>query len=259
VFVTGTGDFAPAVHLQGQERERTMERRWIATLFFCLTLYPAFDAGFTTALAAPYVVTIENLVPGGLDTGQPMTPPLGVVHDAGYSLFGPGLFATPGLELLAEEGVPTLLATEAMASANVSAVEIGGGPFIGAETITIDGDPGDLFSIVTMLARSNDLITGVHDIVLPANLPFEILTDAYDAGTEMNTGLVEHIPFYGNAMVGPDENQPIAGINAYSVLNDPNHGQIDFRFPPAARVTIERMVVPVEAVTWGEIKSTWLR
>jgi hypothetical protein len=210
------------------------------------------------AQAEQYFITVTDLVPGGPDTGQPFTPPLGVVHDAGYSLFAPGAMATAGLEVLAEDGDPTMLAGEAMASASVYAVEVGAaGPFFDEVTFTIDGAPGQLFSVVTMLARSNDLITGVHDIVLPAGPAVSMMTNVYDAGTEMNTGLIEHIPFYGNAFVGPDESMPIAMINSYTVQNDPVHGQIHYSFPPAGRVTIERAVTPVESSTWGTIKSSW--
>ena len=49
----------------------------------------------SVAVADTYTITVENLVPGGIETGQPMTPLLGVVHSAGYSLWAPGAMATP--------------------------------------------------------------------------------------------------------------------------------------------------------------------
>jgi hypothetical protein len=210
--------------------------------------------------AEPYTIMVENLMPGGPDTGQPLTPPLAVVHDAGYNLFAPGGFATPGLELQAEDGDPSVLAGEAMASASVFDVVIGDGPFFDEVTLSVDGMPGQLLSVSTMLARTNDLITGIHDLVLPTDsAPAEMMTSAYDAGTEVNTGMVEHIPFYGNTLVGPDESEPIQEIMEYTVVNDPTHGQLNYTFPPVARITVQRGATPVEAVTWGAVKSLWSR
>ena len=57
-----------------------------------------------TSQADVYTIQIENLVPGGPETGQPMTPSVGVVHGPGYTLWMPGGMATAGLELQAEEG-----------------------------------------------------------------------------------------------------------------------------------------------------------
>jgi hypothetical protein len=206
-----------------------------------------------------YTIQIENLVPGGPETGQPMTPAVGVVHGPGYSLWMPGGMATDGLTLQAEDGDPSLLVAEAMASPHVSFVGVGGGPFFDVDVFEVEGSPGDLFSLSTMLARSNDIITGVYDVELPA-MEAVIMTEAWDAGTEENTGLIEHIPFYGNPFVGPDEKNPIAVISAYSVVNDPDHGQIDFSFPPVARITISRMVsTPTQEATWGGIKDLYSR
>lgn len=209
------------------------------------------------AQAELYEVLIEDLIEGGPETGQPFTPPLVVVHNADYSLFAEGTFATAGLEALAEDGVTTGLEAEALASPDVYNVEIGGGPFFGSETVEIAGTPGDRLSLVTMLARSNDLFTGIADVVLPAAGSVVIApTSVYDAGTEENTGLVEHIPFYGNPFMGPDEDNPIAMIGSYEVVNDPQHGTIHFDFPPSARITIRVVdATPADSETWGGIKT----
>lgn len=230
-------------------------RNWTIATLATIGLLLAGTAG--TAHAEAYEVTVENLVPGGMETGQPLTPPLGVVHDAGYTLFAPGVMATPGLEVLAEEGNPMMLKAEADGNPNVSQTVVGDGPFLGSVSIMVEGDPGDLFSVVTMLARTNDLVTGVHDVVLPDSGSMMLMTNAYDAGTEENTGLVEHIPFYGNNFVGPDESNPLAEINSYTVVDDPDHGMINYSFPPTARVTISVSATPVESASWGAIKATW--
>ena len=230
--------------------------RRVLTTLACV----AAVAGFCqSAEGLTYEVTIEDMMKGGPATGQPLTPPVAVVHGPGYSLFAPGAAATPGLEILAEEGMTVDLVAEANSSGDVYEVAVGGGPFFETETFTIDGEPGDRFSVVTMLARSNDLITGLHDIVLPVAgvLVFEE-TNVYDAGTEMNTGLVEHIPFYGNAFAGPDEGGVVTMISGYSILDDPDEGVIEYEFPPSARITIE-VVGPTatQSETWGSIKTLY--
>ena len=51
-----------------------------------------------------YEVIITDEIPGGMATGQPFSPPVCVVHTAGYSLFEPGAMASPGLETVARRG-----------------------------------------------------------------------------------------------------------------------------------------------------------
>ena len=114
-------------------------------------------------------LTIDDIEHLGLDTGQPFSPPVCVVHNAGYSQWAPGAMASPGLEIVAREGDPTTLAAEAMGDANVYSVVVGSGPFFGSQSIMIEGNPGDLFSVAWMLGRTNDLFAGLYDIVLPAS------------------------------------------------------------------------------------------
>jgi hypothetical protein len=212
-----------------------------------------------SATAATYTIRVEDLVAGGPATGQPMTPPVAAVHDASYSLFAVGAAASPGLETLAEEGNPMPLVAEATGAAGVSDVVVGSmGPFFDMVEFEVEGEAGDLLSVVSMFARSNDLITGVHAVELQASGKMIYMTQSYDAGTEVNSGLVADIPFYGNANVGVDENGVVTMINAYSVLDDPDVGQIDYTFPPAARITVTRQdSTPVEDTTWGSIKSLY--
>ena len=209
------------------------------------------------ALALPYSVTIENMVAGGPDTGQPLTPAVVIVHDAGYSLFTLGAAATAGLEALAEDGMTAGLVGEANASPNVDTVEIGGGgPFFGSVTVMFEANPGDLISIASMFARTNDVFTGLNGVALPAAGVMVLPTNAYDAGTEVNTGLIAHIPFYGNPGVGDDENGTVSMIGMYQVVDDPVHGTLSWTFPPAAVVTIvAENPAPVEDSSWASVKS----
>jgi len=223
-----------------------------------LTAAAVLTVAAGAAQADSYQILIENLIgEGGPDTGQPLTPSVAVVHGDGYSLWAPGMAATPGLELQAEDGDPSVLVGEAEASGDVSMVVTGGGPFFDADTIMIEGSPGDLLSLSTMLARTNDLITGIYDVALPET-EMTIMTSAWDAGTEENTGEVAHIPFYGNPGVGPDEKDVVSKITEYSVVDDPDHGQLDYTFPPVARITITRMgSTPTADTSWGAIKSLY--
>lgn len=42
----------------------------------------------------------------------------------------------------------------------------------------------------------------------------------------------------------------------YSVVNDPDVGQIDFEFPPVARITIvANPSTPTESVSWTDVKD----
>ena len=193
------------------------------------------------ASAEVYEITVENLIPGGPATGQPMTPPVGIVHGPGYDVFNLGAPVSPGLEIVAEDGDPTTLIGEANANPDVIDVNTGGGPFFDMTSFFVEGSPGDLFSLVTMLARTNDLFTGVQDVALPADqIPLVIEpTTVWDAGSEVNTGMIEHIPFYGNGFVGPDEFSVVTVATSFVVVNDPDHGALTWQFPPAARITIE--------------------
>jgi hypothetical protein len=210
------------------------------------------------ATAGTYQILIENLVPGGMETGNPLTPPVAVVHGAGYQLYTPGGFASPGLEEVAEEGVTTTLEAEAGASADVTDVSVGPGPFFTTSSFTVEGAPGQLFSVVSMFGKTNDVFTGVRNIPLPeaGTGSVSYMTDTYDAGTEVNTGLVQDIPAYGNLYVGPEDNQAIALIASFTVLDDPLYGTLTWTWPPAARVTITAPdPTPVQPTSWGGVKA----
>jgi hypothetical protein len=226
-----------------------------ARVLAALTLSAALASA---AGAMTYEVTIQDLILGGPDTGQPFSPPVAVVHNSGYSQFEPGMMASPGLELVAREGNPSVLEGEALADPNVYSVVVGTGPYFDMQTIMVAGNPGDLFSVAWMLGRTNDLFSGLHDVALPAVGSVEFDTEVWDSGTEENTGLAADIPFYGGHNVGPDEDSPIMTISAYTVHDDPNHGTIMWSFPPSAHVTIRVLDgTPTAETTWGAVKSLY--
>jgi hypothetical protein len=211
----------------------------------------ALAAGIAgTAAADVYSVAIENMIPGGAGTGQPFTPPVCVIHDSDYSILVPGMLASPGLMYLAEDGVTDTLVAEAMQSPDVDTVFVAAmKPFFDHVEFVVEGEPGQLISLVSMLARTNDLVTGVFDVPLPAVGAVVMEPPVYDAGTEENTGLVADIPFYGNMFVGPSEEAPVDVIDCYSVKNDPKNMMLTWCFPPGARVSISHIA--------GGAKGEW--
>jgi hypothetical protein len=227
----------------------------IGTVVAVLALVAALAA---TATADNYEILIVNEIPGGLETGQPFSPPVCAVHNTDFALFTPGELASPGLILVAEEGNPSMLQMEAEASADVSAVVVGTGPFFDPQSIMIEGEPGDLFSCAWMLGRTNDLFTGLHDVELPASGSIEFTTTVWDAGSEVNTGMIEDLGFYGNPNTGPDEENPIMAIDSYTIFNDPDYGELSWEFPPSSTVTIiYQGPTPNEELSWDEVKRLY--
>ena len=191
------------------------------------------------SLAEYYHVEIADLEPG-----QPLTPPVAVVHGDGYRLFEVGAAATAGLEALAEDGMTGALVGEAQSSPAVSQVTVGGSaPTFASYKFLVEGNPGDLFSVASMFAKTNDVFVGVSAAALPGgDAPLVIETQAYDAGTEQNTGMMADIPAFGNEGIGPSEGGTVSVINSYTLQDDPGAtGPVTFSWPPAARITITPM------------------
>ncbi len=145
---------------------------------------------------ATYEVTITN------DTsGQYLTPPNWITHQANLSVFNSGEAASPGVQAVAENGgVPVLAAelADAVAAAGIGSSGVAGpvgdepGPIFPGEsrTFTIQSN-ADRLSIVSMLICTNDGFGGVNGQSLPntlGNTRRYVLRD-YDAGTEINTEL----------------------------------------------------------------------
>ncbi len=172
-----------------------------ATLFCSLFLLQACsssdDSSSSTddssgnALATPATFTVSAV---NLTAGQPLSPPLLVLHGDDYQIFNIGTPATSGLELLAEGGDNTMLKTEAdshqgMFSTVAADAPIGPG---GSAEWTI-GDAGHhenrSLSLATMLVNTNDAFSGFNSLDV-SNLSVgqsrQFTTVAYDAGTEIN-------------------------------------------------------------------------
>ena len=145
---------------------------------------------------ASYRVTITNLA-----SGQPLTPPLVVLHGAEASLVEAGAPASDGLQQLAENGNPQVLVDALAGAEGIGAVTVGDHPIVAGgipgaaevpsvATLEVSGPAeAGLISIASMLICTNDGFSIVHDAPLPAEVGETAVfySDAYDAGTEKNT------------------------------------------------------------------------
>lgn len=163
-----------------------------------LTVAAVAGAGAVAAQAGgpTYRVTVTNLAPG-----QPQTPPVVVVHNGKTSIVEAGAPASEGIGQLAENGNPQVLVDALATDSNVAAVVVGEHPIVSGgvpgaamvpsfATIEVTGAKGaNRISIASMLICTNDGFSIVHDQKLPKKVGQSLVfySDAYDAGTEMNT------------------------------------------------------------------------
>ena len=145
-----------------------------------------------------YEITLENLTPAtGPASSQPFSPPVLVTHKVHVSLFRLHRYASDELRQIAEDAVNGPMVEKLESSDQVYDVAQGNDVIFpgGAATYTIKAKRGfHKFSLVSMLVNTNDAFTGISK----ANLPFRgekvFFLFAYDAGTEKNTELTDHIP-----------------------------------------------------------------
>lgn len=157
----------------------------------------AFAGAVGAQDAAPtYRVTISNL-----GAGQPLTPPLVVVHSGEASIAQGGVPASDGIQQLAENGNPQVLVdslagVDGVASVTVGEHPISSGGMPGAAEVPsvavleVTGEKGaNRLSIASMLICSNDGLSIAIDQKLPKKVGQSSVfyTKAYDAGTETNT------------------------------------------------------------------------
>ena len=165
------------------------------------------STGLAAAVSAASVqISITN---NQATDGVYLTPVLSVLHDGSFDTFDRGSAASSSLELLAEEGDPSLVVADAMAAGATTGVVFGPDGFGGApvldpgetSSIVLDVDPttNRFFSYLSMVIPSNDTFigngrsmayevfdaagafTGLGSILVYSN-------QAWDAGTERNDG-----------------------------------------------------------------------
>ncbi|MGB7247902.1 MAG: spondin domain-containing protein [Phormidesmis sp.] len=216
-----------------------------------------------TAEAVEVTVTIDNLAP---EEGLVLTPLWVGFHEGDYDLYEPGLAASEGLELIAEDGDAMVL-RESFADGGTDRVDgviTGDGigpnspPLIApgsSATLTFEVDESNpYFSYASMILPSNDGFigneSGTSYRIFDANGDFigtefiVIGSQIQDAGTEVNDESPNSVPLLGMAHnVGPSENGTVAAHPGFSV-----GGNVLTAFPgadftqalyPVARIRVE--------------------
>ena len=184
-----------------------------------------------------YRVTVVNLT-----KGQPLTPPVVVIHREQAKLVGLGHPASSGLAELAQDGATAMLVDELKARNDVLVVATGDGVIMPGEKaeIIIERRQRDRidFSVFSMLARTNDAF-----IKARANYTGVYLAKVYDAGVEQNTEDCAHIPAppCGNHNVGTGGGEgfvrPHEGLHLGRDLN----GLRDTFASVAAKIIVQKL------------------
>lgn len=210
-------------------------------------------------------VTVESLAP---QNGTYLTPVWGGFHDGGFDLFDFGSPASMGLERLAEDGNPSPLVGEFLASgAGTANSIIGMGPIGpgGAASAMFSLDSALMssryFSYASMVIPSNDAFIAngnpmAHEIFDASGnflgADFVVLgSQVMDAGTEVNDELPMNTAFFGQMApnTGTDENGTVHLHPGFmppgsgGILDDPMFANADFTEPgyQVARVRVEQV------------------
>ncbi len=193
-----------------------------------------------------YRVTIENITPATAPgASQPLSPPVLATHLPRFHVFRVGRLASDELRQIAEDAVDGPLVSKLENDGRVLDVQKGGGVILPGQSMTVEitAAPGfHRLSLVSMLVNTNDAFAALDAIRLPIFGEKILYARAYDAGTEANTELKDHIPgpCCGSPHVRVPTTEPVRmheGITGRGDL-DPQIYDWD---GPVAKITIERM------------------
>jgi hypothetical protein len=148
--------------------------------------------GYRTAKL--FKITMINLT-----KGQPLTPAVVAVHSPAHEIVHLGQAASQGLSELATDGKTDKLVHELKNDMYVVRSMTGKGitlPGQKSEIVVEANDSRFKFTLVSMLARTNDAIIVAKDIStkLKVGQKSVTLASVYDAGVEKNTESCDHIP-----------------------------------------------------------------
>jgi hypothetical protein len=180
------------------------------------------------ASAASLSITVTNNQ--GAD-GLSLTPLYTALHDGSFDAFNVGDSASPGVELIAETGMPGTVMAERLAADPGSVAEFitaGAPPPIQpgeSSTVTIDVDPlsNRFLTFLAMVLPSNDTFIGNDDptefeifdamgnFLGPQSIEVTGL-DVYDAGTEANALLGSAFVAGEDITLGGLEDEPISPV-----------------------------------------------
>jgi hypothetical protein len=135
-----------------------------------------------------YEVTITNLA-----SKQVLSPPIIATHPTSAHAWQLGKLASPGVKLVAEEGMNDQLAAELKGVA--TDIQMATDPLMPGKSVTLKimAHDGDVLSAATMLVQTNDGFTGLDSEPLTGSMADKD-TQAYDAGTEENTEAAADVP-----------------------------------------------------------------
>lgn len=222
---------------------------------------------------ATYEITVTNL------TNAPfLSEPVVAIHKSDFKLFELGEPNTsPGLEVVAETGLPTALVEELKLNSDVSSVRYlmgtapNGGLLPGETTSGIFKASKEFshFSVFSMIAPSNDAFVSANSVPVPRKYKKTVIfSPGYDAGTEANNELCDtavptnindpdSIPVPPPARAGICIFTPTIPARRIAAVGSPGEGKIlihrgfqgigninpsvfDWR-NPTARITIKRV------------------
>jgi hypothetical protein len=193
-----------------------------------------------------FEVILENLTPAtGEGSSQPFSPPVLVTHKSQVRLFKVHRYASDELRQIAEDAVSGPM-VEKLKNSNKVFDLVEGKEVIFPESkasFMIRAKRGyTKFSLVSMLVNTNDAFTGITKAKLPSHGEKEYYLYAYDAGTEKNTELTDHIPgpCCGNPLVRVPTHQRIKyhrGIRGIGDLDPEVYGW----HKKVAKLTIRRI------------------
>lgn len=198
-----------------------------------IALVAATLPGTTPPAEAAHPVTFRVTITNTTDPEQILSPGAWLVHTEAGALWARDGMTSPELELIAEIGEPSAVV------AALGAGEIGPAPAKGASvTFEVTAEPGDLLSTVQMLVATNDGFVGLQSVALfdgETALTQTIELNAYDAGTEENTGL--HQGFEGGQ---PDPSRGAENIENGTPTAEPI-SRLDLVSGAQATATIEAL------------------
>lgn len=187
-----------------------------------------------------YEVTVTNITPG-----QAFTPVLAVTHSDKAAIFELGAEASPELELLAENGMTGPLEDVLLASGLAQDTAGTGGLLMPGESMTIEIEGSNRYgrlSLAAMMLPTHDNFVALNAVSLPSH-GATFYAMGYDAGTEANEEICDHIP--GPPCFGA--NMPDDSGEGYVHVGNGIHGIGDLDpavhdwANPVARVTVRRL------------------
>ncbi|GJM44887.1 MAG: hypothetical protein DHS20C21_17290 [Gemmatimonadota bacterium] len=222
---------------------------------------PEHGVGATTRT---YEITLENLT---LDTGdggsQVFSPPITAVHRSSLHVWQAGRKASPEVAGVAEDAANGPLLDQLHSSGRVLSAFAADGVIPPGASATWEVATAAGFrrlSLVFMLVNTNDAFSGVDGIHLPIAGERSWYLKAWDAGSEKNTELAEHIPgpCCGSPGAGPDTHDRIRrhpGIQGTGDLDPAKWGWDG----PVAKLTVRRLApawdVQVENLTPATVEG----